>query len=205
MNPRIARSCTGRTDVYTAVRRSLIALSQSSAPFQSGGRNGPFECLTINYSEHLCTRTQGTHYLDDPPVSRIEHGSSGLDATGWRTAEQARAQRHWHLQHDQDQLQGGRDCSVKNGKFDDALRTRHGAPATRNSESPRHAARARGTQRESEARSRKGTGGRLNGISRGHTASRVLEGTSGPAARSRAGSWLGPATRATIQMELAGD
>ena len=140
MNPRIARSCTGRTDVYTAVRRSLIALSQSSAPFQSGGRNGPFKCLTINYSEHLCTRTQGTHYLDDPPVSRIEHGSSGLDATGWRTAEQARAQRHSHLQHDQDQLQGGCDCSVKNGKFDDALRTRHGAPATRNSESPRHAA-----------------------------------------------------------------
>ena len=94
--------------------------------------------------------------------------------------ELARAQRHWHLQHDQDQLQGGRDCSVKNGKFDDALRTRHGAPATRNSESPRHAARARGTQRESEARSRKGTGGRLNGISRAHTAGRVLEGTSGP-------------------------
>ena len=78
MNPRIARSCTGRTDVYTAVRRSLIALSQSSAPFQSGGRNGPFKCLTINYSEHLCTRTQGTHYLDDPPVSRIEHASPAM-------------------------------------------------------------------------------------------------------------------------------
>ena len=28
MNPRIARSCTGRTDVYTAVRRSLIEKSE---------------------------------------------------------------------------------------------------------------------------------------------------------------------------------
>ena len=59
----------------------------------------------------------------------------------------------------------------------------------RDTEHLRHApARVRDTQRkpearserESEARSRKGTGGRLNGISRAHTAGRVLEGTSGP-------------------------
>ena len=66
-------------------------------------------------------------------LSRIEHGSPRLDATGWRTAEQARAQRHWHLQHDQDQLQGGRDYSVNNDKFDDALQaeTRSGDTSRR--------------------------------------------------------------------------
>ena len=121
--------------MYTAVRRDLCTRSvhnQSKVTFQSSGRKGLFKCLTIKLLRIPSTRSFGTHYLDDPQASRIEHGSSGLGPAPRRPAEQADgAERHWHLQaHIFNTI-----STVKNCKFDNTLRTRHAAPAaTRSTE-----------------------------------------------------------------------
>ena len=64
--------------MYTAVRRGLIALSQSKVTFQSGGRKGLFKCLTIKLLRIPSTTNLGTTYLDDTQSSRIEQGRVGF-------------------------------------------------------------------------------------------------------------------------------
>ena len=181
--------------MYTAVRRDLCTRSvhnQSKVTFQSSGRKVLVKCLTIKLIRIPSTRSFGTHYLDDPQASRIEHGSSGLGPAPRRPAEQADgAERHWHLQHDLNRQELQVRQHAANATRSTCGNTQHGTRCGCDGSAQRRRRTSSQHRRASTSSDEPdGTGRRLHGSSR--------------PTRSRAGSRTEPTLRATSRMEPAG-